>query len=278
MGTCFEADEATSAWIARRKIPEHREGGLYFRADPGAEYVDERTIDLSKVRLTMALYPNPDDVVPIWEKAGMKLDGCFIGACTTTEEDLIIGALVLEAGLYAGMRPSPHGKRRVTPGSLIIINRLNKHGLLDIYRQAGFEVGAPGCSYCVGINDVDVAGEGEVWLSSQNRNFRNRMGKGSFGNITCAAAVAASSFDMTVTDPKSLLDHLDREKLERLVSGGRAKGVESPLRISEPSPENSSGDIPRLVDDGSFTAGTSAASDTRVIRSRIQRFGENVDT
>ncbi|RBR10194.1 uncharacterized protein FIESC28_09580 [Fusarium coffeatum] len=278
MGTCFEADEETSSWIARRQLPEHREGGLYFRADHGAKYVDERTIDLSEVRLTMAMYPNPDDVVPIWEKADMKLDGCFIGACTTTEEDLIIGALVLEAGLYAGMRPSSHGKRRVTPGSLIIINRLNKHGLLDIYRQAGFEVGAPGCSYCVGINDVDVAGEGEVWLSSQNRNFRNRMGKGSFGNITCAAAVAASSFDMVVTDPKFLLDQLDRDKLERLVSGGRAKGVQPVLKISEPSPEASSTEVPRILDGGDSEPETARTLSARVLRSKIQRFGENVDT
>ncbi|KAJ4255972.1 hypothetical protein NW762_009046 [Fusarium torreyae] len=277
MGTCFEADEETSAWIARRQLPEHRDGGLYFRADPDARYVDERTIDLSEVNLTMALYPNPDDVVPIKDKAGLKLDGCFIGACTTTEEDLIIGALVLEAGLYAGMRPSPRGKRRVTPGSLIIIKRLDKHGLLDIYKQAGFEVGAPGCSYCVGINDVDVAGEGEVWLSSQNRNFRNRMGKGSFGNITCAAAVAASSFDMVVTDPKFLLDQLDSAKLKRLVSGGRSSGPQPALNISEPNPEVSSNSVPSILN----SAGVSDLSSPmtpRVIRSRVQRFGENVDT
>jgi homoaconitate hydratase len=184
----------------------------------------------------MALHPNPDDVVPIHEKAGMKLDGCFIGACTTTEEDLIIGALVLEAGLYAGMRSSRQ-KRRVTPGSLIIIKNLEKDGLLDIYRQAGFEVDAPGCSYCVGIDDVDVAGEGEVWLSSQNRNFRNRIGKGSFGNITCVVAVAASKFDIVVTDPKFLLDQLDSAKLERLISGGRSRGPQPELRNSELSPE-----------------------------------------
>ncbi|KAH7468220.1 putative aconitate hydratase [Fusarium oxysporum f. sp. matthiolae] len=275
MGTCFEADEETSAWISRRKLPEHREGGLFFRADPDAQYVDVKTIDLSEVRLTMALHPNPDDVVPIHEKAGMKLDGCFIGACTTTEEDLIVGALVLEAGLYAGMRPSRDGKRRVTPGSLIIIKNLDKHGLLDIYRQAGFEVGVPGCSYCVGINDVDVAGEGEVWLSSQNRNFRNRMGKGSFGNITCAAAVAASSFDMVVTDPKFLLDQLDSAKLERLVSGGRSSGPQPVLRISEPRPEMSSNSVPVLL---SSTESDVRETTPRIIRSKVQRFGENVDT
>ncbi|KAG5655553.1 hypothetical protein KAF25_003890, partial [Fusarium avenaceum] len=275
MGTCFEADGETSAWISRRKLPEHREGGLFFRADLNAQYVDIRTIDLSEVRLTMALHPNPDDVVPISKKAGMKLDGCFIGACTTTEEDLIVGALVLEAGLCVGMRPSRHGKRRVTPGSLIIIKNLNKHGLLDIYRQAGFEVGAPGCSYCVGINDVDVAGEGEVSLSSQNRNFRNKMGKGSFGNITCAAAVAASSFDMVVTDPRFLLDQLDSAKLERLVSGGRSSGPQPVLRISEPRPEMSSNSVPVLLSSSKSDVG---ATTPRTIRSKVQRFGENVDT
>ncbi|KAF5975154.1 LEU2-beta-isopropyl-malate dehydrogenase [Fusarium coicis] len=275
MGTCFEADQETSAWIASRKLPDHREGGFFFQADPDAQYVDMRTIDLSEVRLTMALHPNPDDVVPIHENAGMKLDGCFIGACKTTEEDLIIGVLVLEAGLYAGMRPSRHGKRRVTPGGLIIIKNFDKHGLLDIYRQAGFEVGAPGCSYCVGINDVDVVGEGDVCLSSQNRNFRNRMGKGSFGNITCAAAVAASSFDMVVTDPKFLLDQLDRAELKRLVSGGRSSGPQPALRISEPRPEISSNSVPVFLSNSDSDVG---ATTPRIIPSKVQRFGENVDT
>ncbi|KAH6876745.1 hypothetical protein B0T10DRAFT_585145, partial [Thelonectria olida] len=276
MGACFEADEETAAWIAQRHHSHHREGGLYFRADPDAQYVEERTIDLSTVSPTMALYPNPDDIVSVSEKAGMQLDGCFIGACTTTEEDLIIGALVLEAGLRAGMRPKAHGKRRVTPGSLIIIKRLERHGLLEIYKQAGFNVGAPGCSYCVGINDVDVAGEGEVWLSSQNRNFRNRMGKGSFGNITCAAAVAASSFDMVVTDPKVLLGQLDREMLERLVKSCRT-GAETALEISEPKPElSSSAKSSDLNGTKPTIAQTPAIS--KVIRSKVQRFGENVDT
>jgi homoaconitate hydratase len=155
--------------------------GCISARTPGAQYVEERTINLSEVGVTMALYPNPDDVVPVSSKSGMKLDGCFIGACTTTEEDLIVAALVLEAGLRAGLVPVPHGRRRVTPGSLTIIKNLERHGLTTIYEQAGFDIGAPGCSYCVGINDVDVAGEGEVWLSSQNRNFRNMMGKGNSG-------------------------------------------------------------------------------------------------
>jgi 3-isopropylmalate dehydrogenase len=273
MGACFEADENTADWIARRPHPQHRRGGLYFRADPGAQYVEERTIDLSEVGVTMALYPNPDDVVPVAAKAGMKLDGCFIGACTTTEEDLIVGALVLEAGLRAGLVPVAHGKRRVTPGSLTIIKNLERHGLTSIYRQAGFDIGAPGCSYCVGINDVDVAGEGEVWLSSQNRNFRNRMGKGSFGNITCAAAVAASSFSMEVTDPRWLLERLDRKRFDRLVNTWKATVKITP-EIHEPEPEAASA-APAME---SMLDGIPVAKSARVVTSRVQRFAENVDT
>lgn len=114
-------------------------------------------------------------MVPVTETLGKKLDGCFIGACTTAEEDLVLAALVLRAGIARKLALSP-GIRHVTPGSLPIVKRLQHLGLLDVYEQAGFSRGAPGCSYCVGV--VDVAKPGSVWLSSQNRNFHNRMGKG----------------------------------------------------------------------------------------------------
>jgi homoaconitate hydratase len=277
MGACFEADEITMQWISSRRSRQDRKGGSYFRPDPNAEYAEIRTIDLSQVGFTMALYPNPDDVVPIISRVGTPLHGCFIGACTTTEEELILAALVLEAGLSSGMKPIIKGKRRVTPGSLIISNRLEALGLLEIYRNAGFQIGAPGCSYCVGINDVDVAQEGEVWLSSQNRNFRNRMGKGSFGNITSAAAVAASSFDMHITDPKRLLALIDKEKFDALFSSPRPKAPQS-LVIREPQ---WSANIPRrrmpeLTKDGMVTASDSICKPAIV--GRIQRFQENVDT
>ena len=111
------------------------------------------------------------------------LDGCFIGACTTAEEDLIIGAMVLEVGLAWGLVPKEHGKRKVVPGSLPILHRLKALGFADVYQKAGFEIGVPGCSYCVGMG-ADRAGQGEVWISSQNRNFENRMGQGIFDLTT----------------------------------------------------------------------------------------------
>lgn len=124
----------------------------------------------------MALYPSPDNVVPVTDCSPTTFDGIFIGACTTTEDDLILGSLVLQAGLEANMAIAK-GRRNGVFGSLPITKRLRGLGILDIYKQAGFEQSAPGCSFCVGMGANQVAA-GETWLSSQNRNFKNRMGKG----------------------------------------------------------------------------------------------------
>ena len=173
----FVPDEITATYLTRRKQSIHRDSTLYFRPDEDAEYAETFTIDLAKIDSLVALYPSPDNVVPVVEVAGKELDGCFIGACTTAEEDLIVGAIVLRQGFKAGLTPCTNGKRKVTPGSVPILTRLRQLGLLRWYEEAGFEVGAPGCSYCVGVA-ADVAGEGEIWLTSQNRNFPNRMGPG----------------------------------------------------------------------------------------------------
>lgn len=173
----FIPDHHTASFINQRKLARHKNHSYYFKPDPGCEYAESHVIDLAQAEPFIARYPNPDDVVPVGEMGQQDLDGCFIGACTTAEEDIIMGALVLGAGLRAGKKPVAKGKRKVVPGSRPILDMLRKSGLADAYEQAGFEVGVPGCSYCVGVS-VDVAAEGEVWLSSQNRNFKNRMGKG----------------------------------------------------------------------------------------------------
>ncbi|ORZ31677.1 putative 3-isopropylmalate dehydratase large subunit [Catenaria anguillulae PL171] len=209
----FEADAVTAAYIAARK--SHKDEGKYFKADEGAKYAAVHEIDLAKVDSLVALYPSPDNVVHVDEVAGKNLDGVFIGACTTAEEDLILAGLVLRAGLAQGLVPTVSGHRKVTPGSVPIVNKLRRLGLIEVYERAGFTVGVPGCSYCLGVA-ADVAGDGEVWLSSQNRNFKNRMGPGSIGNLASAATVAASSFDMKITNPQALLDAIDQAEFQRM--------------------------------------------------------------
>ncbi|GBB85974.1 hypothetical protein RclHR1_12400002 [Rhizophagus clarus] len=269
----FEGDEITAAFIAKRKNPAHKNSALYFRADPDAQYAETHIIDLSKVDSLIALYPSPDDVVHAKEKKGMKLDGVFIGACTTAEEDLILAALVLEQGLKKGLRPSINGKRKCTPGSLPIIAKLKRLGLLKFYEQAGFEIGAPGCSYCIAVA-ADRAGEGEIWLSSQNRNFRNRMGKGAIGNLASAATVAASSFEMEVRDPRDLIDAIDKEKYQECLE--QWLDPEISITISEPNPILH--DQPDTSSDSSSDLPSQPTSLSASIKGKVQRFGDNVDT
>ncbi|KAL3485306.1 aconitase iron-sulfur domain-containing protein [Aspergillus germanicus] len=211
----FVPDEVTHRFISERRHARYRSNSMYFQPDADASYAATFEINLDEVESLVALYPSPDNVVPITETLGISLDGCFIGACTTTEEDLVLAALVLEAGLNQGLQLAP-GKRMVVPGSLPIVSNLRELGLLDIFTDAGYEQPAVSCSLCLGMG-ADRAGNGETWLSSQNRNFKNRMGHGSTGHICSAAVVAASSFDMRVTDPRPLLSQISPERYQRLL-------------------------------------------------------------
>ncbi|KAM0458871.1 hypothetical protein ACHAPV_005861 [Trichoderma viride] len=295
----FTPDHITKGFIDGRKLARHKNASHYFRPDEGAVYAESHIIDLSKVESFVAKYPNPDDVVPVTNVLGMKLDGCFIGACTTAEEDIILGALVLEQGLQLGLSPLKNGKKRkVVPGSLPILDRLRKLGLAQIYEDAGFEIGVPGCSYCVGIS-ADRALEGEVWLSSQNRNFENRMGQGSIGNLASAATVAASSFSMAVTNPQHFIDQIPAKRWELMTGRGSLKGISSgqePNWVEPASPGEAATSDSELVvnqlavstSQGNETINASeketdesekkVGNENTIVRGKIQRLGDFVDT
>ncbi|KAI0517225.1 hypothetical protein F5B22DRAFT_603781 [Xylaria bambusicola] len=247
----FESDERTLEYISRRLRRKYRSGAAYFRADPDAEYAGQHVIDLSQVTSFVALHPSPDNVVPVTELQDYELDGCFIGACTTAEEDLIIGALILQAGLNAGLEPVSKGRRVAVPGSRPIRRKLEDLGLLDFYRRAGFSIGVPGCSMCIG-QGTDQAHSGERWLSSQNRNFKNRMGPGSIGNIASAATVAASSFAMRITDPQPLLDQLNLDELTKYLAYNTIKDDPAVLEKFHLEDEREPGTAAEKVSDISY--------------------------
>ncbi|KAH7025837.1 3-isopropylmalate dehydratase large subunit 2 [Microdochium trichocladiopsis] len=298
----FAPDHITENFINQRKLARHKDNSFYFRADAGCEYVETHTIDLTHAEPFIARYPSPDDVVSISEMNGKELDGCFIGACTTAEEDIIMGALVLQAGLKAGKKPVSKGLRKVVPGSRPILDKLRKSGLADAYEQAGFEIGVPGCSYCVGMS-TDVAGDGEVWLSSQNRNFKNRMGPGSIGNLASAATVAASSFDMKMTSPLELISKISEDEWNRVKGKGSLssgpRGAEPQwVEPAEPEGHSSTVEPPSAGDNTSGTAEAAsktiataastdddtnasqeeAASTLKSISATIYRLGDFIDT
>lgn len=283
----FVPDGVTEQFVNSRKTSHHRSNSRYFRPDEGCTYAESFTIDLSKVEPFVAKYPSPDDVVPVSDVAGTHLDGVFIGACTTAEEDLVMGALVLQAGLDAGLKPVTRGHRRVVPGSRPIADFLRRTGLANIYEQAGFTIGLPGCSYCVGMG-ADMAAPGEVWLSSQNRNFENRMGKGSFGSLASAATVAASSFDMAITSPDSLVAQIADSVWEKVKGKGSLHDsitLPEPHWVEPPGADADEGsEVDSLEDgdkpDGSENGDESSAETASLgtIKSKVYRLGDFVDT
>src|SRR5260370_35383211 len=103
----------------------------------------------------------------------------------------------------------PADRRSAVPGDMLIAANLKQHGIWEIYERAGFVVDPPGCSMCLGIASRK-AGKGEVWLSSQNRNFENRMGEGSLPWLARPATAAASGLAMGATDARPPLGAVDR--------------------------------------------------------------------
>jgi 3-isopropylmalate dehydratase small subunit len=262
----FEPDAVVATWLKGRT--SHNDGAHYYRADDDAPFVERFRIDLSNLAPQVAKPYSPDNVSDVTAYAGQPLDGLFIGACTTTEEELVLGALVLEEAWRGKDGLAPQARRLVVPGSREIEARLRERGLWQHYEKAGFRVGPPGCSMCLGVAS-EKAGKGEHWLSSQNRNFPNRMGEGSHAWLASGASVAASAASMTITDVRPILSRLDQSRFLSLL-GRQPDAVVPEVRHEEP----------RVETDGvakTEHAAGGAAPSARV-RGQVQRFGDNVDT
>ena len=261
----FEADEVVARWLDTRQ--GENGDALYFRADPDAPYLARYPIDLSKLGPLVAKPFSPDNVMAVEKAEGMALHGCFIGACTTTEEELVLGALVLEQAFRdrAPLPPSP--KKLVVPGDLGIVERMRKGGLWQHYEKAGFRVGPPGCSMCLGVAS-EKAQPGEVWISSQNRNYENRMGQGSLAWLASAATVAASSVEMKIADPRPLLAQVDQDRFNKLLFRNVSR------RIYEVQPVEPSVEVASASGGHSASGGKAG----KQVTGRVQRFGDHVDT
>ena len=264
----FEADEMVATWLTGHRR-SHNDAARYFRADPDAIYAERHVIDLDALVPQVAKPFSPDNVFGVSDVIGMNLDGCFIGACTTTEEELVLGGLLLEAMMANGHVSKVTRNRLVVPGDLSIAATLRDAGLMSAYERAGFRIAPPGCSMCLGVAS-ERASEGEVWLTSQNRNYENRMGKGSLAWLASGATVAVSAPSMTLVDPRPFLGTIDQDRYARIL--GRTAHVAIPeIRVVEPLP----------VDSGVRAATEAAeptATSTPVLKGGVQRFGANIDT
>jgi 3-isopropylmalate/(R)-2-methylmalate dehydratase large subunit len=140
-------------------------------SDPDAEYESVIEIDAEKVELTVAKPMAPDNTAPLREVAGTRVDQVFIGSCTNSRiTDLRKAAAVLK-----GRRVAPGVRLIVTPSSHEVARMAEREGLIGIFMESGAAWTTATCGACLG-GHMGVVGEGEVCLSTSNRNFPGRMG------------------------------------------------------------------------------------------------------
>ncbi|NOX33206.1 MAG: homoaconitate hydratase family protein, partial [Deltaproteobacteria bacterium] len=159
-----------------------------FKSDDDAFYVKKKTIDVSKLSALTTFGYKPDNVKPVSEMKGTKIDQVYIGSCTNGRlEDLRIAAKVLE-----GHTISRHVRGIVSPATPQIFSRAMEEGIIKIFMDSGFCVTNPTCGACLGMSN-GVLADGEVAASTTNRNFNGRMGKGGIVHLMSPATAAASA-------------------------------------------------------------------------------------
>jgi len=131
---------------------------------------------------------------------GQPINVVFIGSCTNGRlEDLRLAASVLK-----GRRIAPNVRALVVPGSRAVKRQAEAEGLDAIFRAAGCEWREPGCSMCIGMNGDTIA-PGEYCVSTSNRNFEGRQGKGGRTILASPLTAAASAIAGAVADPRKFM-------------------------------------------------------------------------
>jgi len=171
------------------------------RSGRKAEVEDELHVECSKLEPMVAIPSRVDNVRPVREVDGTPIDQAFIGSCTNGRlEDLIEAARILR-----GRKVKEGVRLIVTPASRRVYMDALKLGILETLLEAGAVVTNPTCGACVGTH-LGVLGEGEVAVSSTNRNFVGRMGHPSSKvYLASPATVAASAVRGAITDPREFL-------------------------------------------------------------------------
>jgi 3-isopropylmalate/(R)-2-methylmalate dehydratase large subunit len=230
-------DDTTFAYVEGR--PHAPKGMLWERAledwktlptDDGAVFDREVFLDGAAIRPHVSWGTNPGQVIPIdadvphpdaFEDPGARevatralrymglepgtpmreipVDTVFIGSCTNSRiEDLRLAATVV-----AGRKVQPNVRAMVVPGSMRVRAQAESEGLDVIFKDAGFEWRAAGCSMCLGMNP-DKLRPGERCASTSNRNFEGRQGPGGRTHLVSPAVAAATAIAGTFATPSEL--------------------------------------------------------------------------
>ena len=195
----FPVDEKAIAYMEEHSKRPYK----VFEADPDAQYDAEYTIDLSTLRPTVAfphLPENTHTIDEIHEMDAIAIDQVVIGSCTNGRlEDLRVAASIMKGHHKAESSP----RELVVPASSRVRLQAEKEGLDKIFKDFGAEWRNAGCSMCLGMNpDKMVARERSI--STSNRNFEGRQGKGSRTPLASPAVAAATAIRGTISSPADL--------------------------------------------------------------------------
>jgi 3-isopropylmalate/(R)-2-methylmalate dehydratase large subunit len=142
-------------------------------ADPEAAYTQEIDIDITGLEPLIACPPKPDNVKPVRDVVGTKVDSVFIGSCTNGRyEDLLAVASVVK-----GKRIAPGVVASVVPATREVYDQVLRRGVLHTLFDAGFVISNPGCGGCAS-GHIGMTGHGQVQVSTSNRNFAGKQGPG----------------------------------------------------------------------------------------------------
>ncbi len=170
-------------------------------ADPDAGYEQVLDVDCSRLEPMVSKPHTVDNISPVSQLEKVKIDQVFIGTCTNGRlSDLAVAADILKG------RKVAHGVRLiVVPASRDVYLQALDEGIIKDLALSGASVMAPGCGPCVGVHQ-GILGDGEVCLSTQNRNFKGRMGNpNSFIYLSSPATAAWSAVKGYIADPREVL-------------------------------------------------------------------------
>jgi 3-isopropylmalate/(R)-2-methylmalate dehydratase large subunit len=168
---------------------------------PDADAVYDQVIEIDAAALApqVACPHTVDNVKAVGDVAGKTVNQIVIGSCTNGRLD----DLEVAAGILRGHKVARGVRMIVFPASWRIYRAALKQGVLTDLMDAGAVIMNPGCGCCLGIHQ-GALGDGEVALSTTNRNFKGRMGNPKSEVYLCSPAVAAASaLTGVITDPRS---------------------------------------------------------------------------
>lgn len=193
----FPSDEVTKEYLEK-----HGRGAAWrwLRPDADASYAHTLHIDLGSLEPTVACPHRVDNTATVAAKKGTPVQQVFIGSCTNGRlEDLAEALSVLQ-----GKHINPKTRLFVMPASRRVWLEADALGYLAKFVQAGALILPPGCGPCAGIH-LGILGDGEVCVSTTNRNFEGRMGNPqSEVYLASPAVAAASAVAGVIADPREV--------------------------------------------------------------------------